>query len=727
MRILSLTTLYPNGASPTHGVFVENRLRALMNTCDAEVRVIAPVPFFPFKHSVFGRYSEFSRAPYIEHRHGIEVHHPRYLIPPKIGMTYAVTALERCFLKSARALIEEGWDFDIIDAHYFYPDGVATARIAEKLGKPITITARGTDINLIPKFPRQRSMILEAARKADASITVARALKEEMVRIGAVAEKIEVLRNGVDLETFQPLDRQSIRNRMKLSGPVITSVGHLIERKGHHLVIEALSGIPDATLLIAGKGNALPALKERAAALGLENRVRFLGAVPHEGLADIYNAADVLALASSREGWPNVLLEAMACGTPCVATPVWGSSEIITTPVSGTLAPERSAGAIAKAIRAVLENPPDRTATRTYAEKFSWNETAHGLHALFQRIIEKRNRADAYKIHPAAPSKRKFPKLVVTVDTEEAFDWSTFSAEEHLVHSPSDVNRFQALCENFGAKPLYLITYPLLRDPENVAYFHSLRARGKADTGIHLHAWTTPPFDGLGGEFYSYQSNLPVEVHQQKLNTLAELYDSAFGESARAHRAGRYGLKLLDYSLLSTVGIDFDFSPSVGFDFSASGGPNESIRSNHPMTVECPDGNKITIIPVSGAHAVRHTQVFLTQERSSANHFRRWTEPVRLSPEGANFAELKALTKRLIKDEVPVLTYTLHSSSLTSGANAYAPDAAGVNRILETTRQFFDWFTKELDGAFVSLDDLEEDYRGKTPISILNDPLSNVA
>lgn len=726
MHILTLTTLYPGVAAPAHGVFVENRLRAFVKESGADIRVVAPVPYFPSDSPIFGRYAAFARAPLFERRDGIVINHPRYFLPPKVGMSYAATALERCFLRAARAFIDEGWDFDLIDAHYYYPDGVAATRVAETLNKPVVVTARGSDITLYPQFKRQRAMVLDAARKADASVAVSESIREEMIRLGAVGEKITTLRNGVDLDLFRPMDRLQIRQRMNLSGLVIASVGHLIERKGHHLVIEALRALPNATLLIAGEGGERRALESRAKAFGVRERVRFLGAVPHEQLAEIYNAADLLALASSREGWPNVLLEAMACGTPCVATPVWGSQEIIAAPECGRLAAARTAPAMAEAMGAVLRYPPAREHVRAYAEQFSWEEPVRGLQSLFERVIEKRRRAAAIRTRPVRVMSAA-PKLIVTVDAEEEFDWSQFNLGARRVGAAKNIDRFQMLCEAVGARPLYFITYPLLTDGRTAAYFRALHERRAADAGIHLHAWATPPFSDFDGEYYSFQTNLPRRVQKRKLEALAAQFEMIFGERPRAHRAGRYGLSAGDYPLLARLGIDFDFSPSPAFDFSAAGGPNFSALDNNPFSVDGGNGEAVFATPVSGAHALRRTRVFLSRNGSRGLLSTGLTTPVRLSPEGMEIEDLKALASALIRDGAPVLTFTLHSSSLTPGANAYAPDAAAVDRLFDTAQQFFNWFAREKRGSFVSLDDLARLYDADAPSLNLNRPLSRVA
>ncbi|MEE2692505.1 MAG: glycosyltransferase [Pseudomonadota bacterium] len=711
MRILTLTTLYPNAAAPAHGIFVENRLKDFAARSGAEIRVVAPVPWFPVSAPQAGKYAAYAAAPAREIRHGLEVRHPRYLIPPRIGMTYAATALTRCFLKSARALLDEGWDFDLIDAHYLYPDGVAAVRAAKTLGKPVALTTRGTDVSLLPQFPRQKRMILDAVIRADAVVAVAQALKDELVGLGAPAEKIRVLRNGVDLEMFRPLDRAAIRARMGLSGPVIASVGHLIERKGHHLVIEALKGLPDATLLIAGDGEERAHLEALAAAPEVAGRIRFLGAVPHGELAEIYNAADVLALASSREGWPNVLLEAMACGTPAVATPVWGNGEVVAAPEAGLLAESRTAPAMAAALESVLAAPPERAATRLYAERFSWAETSDNLASLFSDMLERRRAASSVRTRPVQARRAARPRMIVTVDTEEMFDWDSFDQAPFAVAAPEGVDRFQIVCASFGARPLYFLTQPVIEDAASAAYFRYLQDRGAADLGLHLHQWTTPPYGAYDGEYYSWQCNLPAELQAEKLRQLGAAYERAFSRRARAHRAGRYGVDRGAYHAIAAAGIDLDFSPSAAFDFSKSGGPDFRAMGNWPFEVSTEHGN-VFVTPVCGAHFIPGVNMALPKRaapgfndsRGGALHS--LIEPLRLSPEGARHKELAAMTRRFVAEDTPVLTFSLHSTSLTPGATPYARDEAGVDALLDACKRYFEFFTKEIGGEFISLDEL---------------------
>lgn len=390
LRLLTFSTLYPNAARPNHGVFVENRLRHLVASGEAASTVVAPVPYFPSGAARFGDWAVNARVPRREERHGLTVFHPRYPAIPKFGMTAAPWLLYRAALPFVRRLLADQPRVDAIDAHYLYPDGVAAVWLGCRLGLPVVITARGTDVNFLPRYVVPRRLMRRAMTGAAALVGVSAALKEAMVALGAPEHKVTVLRNGVDTHLFRPpTDRPALRTRLGLGRPTLLSVGHLIERKGHHLVIEAMAALHGCELLVVGEGPEHPRLAALIARLGLGDRVRLLGARPHAEMAELYGAADVLVLASSREGWANVLLESMACGTPVVATNIWGNPEVVRGRAAGVIT-ERDGGAIGAAVRALLANPADRAATRTYAEGFGWDETTIGQLALFRRVIGRR-------------------------------------------------------------------------------------------------------------------------------------------------------------------------------------------------------------------------------------------------------------------------------------------------------------------------------------------------
>ncbi|MDN4504258.1 glycosyltransferase family 4 protein [Alteromonadaceae bacterium BrNp21-10] len=389
MNILTISSLYPNNIDFKHGVFVETRLRHLLNDFpDIQASVIAPVPWFPFSSSFFGEYAKYAGVLPVEERHGITIYHPRYIVIPKVGMYLTPIFMRWAIAKIIKQLKNKGIKIDLIDGHYFYPDGVAIASVAEKYRIPFTCTARGTDINLIPQNPKAKKMIQRVFSQAAHMITVCQALKDEMLKLGAPEDKVTTLRNGVDLQLFKAsseIRQQELKVELDITGKLVMSVGWLIERKGHYLVIDAILRLPDVTLVIAGDGPDHDKLQMQINKAGLFERVKLLGALPQPELNKWLMAADVNVLASSREGWANVLLESMASGTPVVATNVWGTPEVVTKPEAGVLV-EREVESIAKGIQTLLAHPPARADTRQYAEQFDWMATSLGQKNIFSKV-----------------------------------------------------------------------------------------------------------------------------------------------------------------------------------------------------------------------------------------------------------------------------------------------------------------------------------------------------
>ena len=387
MRTITFSTLYPNCVQPRNGIFIEQRLRHLLETGEVESHVVAPVPWFPSKHPAFGHYSAFAQVPWYEERHGIPIYHPRYPRLPKLGLSSAALMMATALKPVLEGILERGFDFDAIDAHYVYPDGVAAVILGQHFGKPVIMSVLGDDVITYPRYPVPRWLLLWGVGRAAGVTSVCEALKRRLVEWGAPAEKVRVVLHGVDLDLFQPVDREAVRRRLGLTGTVLLSVGHATPRKGHHLAIEALRELPGATLLIAGDGWYEGALRELAASLDVADRVRFLGQIAQEELKDYYGAADALVLASSREGIANVLLESMACGSPVIATAVWGTPEAVTSPAAGVLMEERTVPALVSAARRLFDHYPDRAATRRHAAGFTWERTSQDhLEVLHQAL-----------------------------------------------------------------------------------------------------------------------------------------------------------------------------------------------------------------------------------------------------------------------------------------------------------------------------------------------------
>ena len=373
---------------PQRGIFIENRVRSQVASGRADVRVICPTPWFPFKGKLFRSYAAFARVPRSDIRHGIAIDYPRFLAIPRLGMFLNPFVVAASARSAIDRLIKGGFDFDVLDAYYLYPDGVAAAHLAGRLRKPFVMTALGTDVNLIPHHWLPRSMIRWAAIRAAGLTTVCQSLKDGLVGLGVPQQRVKVILHGVDLELFRPAaDREALRRRLKLMRHTLLSVGNLVRLKGHDLTIKALAKLPDTDLLIAGEGEEGTSLRRLAERLGVSDRVRFLGHVSQRELPEHYCAADALILASSREGIANVIMESLACGTPVLATAVGGAPEVITTPEAGRLIADRDASSIASAVRDLFAAYPDRLATRRYAERFSWDTTTVDHLALVDGIL----------------------------------------------------------------------------------------------------------------------------------------------------------------------------------------------------------------------------------------------------------------------------------------------------------------------------------------------------
>lgn len=377
LRVLTLATLFPNRLSPNLGVFVERQTRALAALDDVEVEVVAPagVPVWPL--SLHPHYAPLGSLPLSEDWGGLAVHRPRYRVWPLTGAAGAAHRLAAALLP-VLADIRARFQFDVIDAEFFWPDGPAAMRLAAALGVPFSIKARGSDIHYWGARAGIGDQIAAAGRAADGLLAVSEALKADMAALGMPGERIRVHHTGIDLDAFHPVDRAAARGRLGVAGPLLVTAGALIPRKGQDIALAALARLPEATLLVAGDGPDRARLERTARRLGVDGRVRFLGAQPHAALPALFAAADAMVLPTASEGLANVWVEALACGTPVVTTAVGGAAEAIDRPAAGRLV-ARDPEAVAAAVRELLANPPAPLDVRAAAAKFSWARNAAEL------------------------------------------------------------------------------------------------------------------------------------------------------------------------------------------------------------------------------------------------------------------------------------------------------------------------------------------------------------
>src|SRR5439155_19838845 len=200
-----------------------------------------------------------------------------------------------------------------------------------------------------------------------------------------------VLRNGVDLTLFRPHDRNAARRALGFTRPTLLAVGNLVALKRHKLMVEALARLPEFDLVIVGEGPKRSAIERAAHERDVAGRVRLLGRMPQGRLPEIYSAADLLLLVSAHEGWPNVLLESMACGTPVVVSDMSGIAEIVGAAEAGRVVADINPSRLADLVREISSAPPSRAATRRHGEQFDWQSTTEGQIALFQEVLQRRS------------------------------------------------------------------------------------------------------------------------------------------------------------------------------------------------------------------------------------------------------------------------------------------------------------------------------------------------
>jgi glycosyltransferase involved in cell wall biosynthesis len=379
LRVLSLATLYPNDATPNFGVFVARQMEAVARRDDVDLTVVSPLGLPPFPLSLHLRYRALARLPREEQRGGVRVLRPRFRLIPAIGGRFNAAAVARAVLPLARRLHGER-AFDVVDAQFFYPDGPAAVRIGRALGLPVSIKARGADIHHWGTARGTGRQVVAAGRAAQGLLAVSQGLADDMAALGIPRERITIHRTGLDRAVFRPLDRAECRARLGLpeDAPVLACVGALIARKGQAHAIDALPHLPGAILLLAGTGPDAPALRARAQRLGVADRLRLLGPVPHAELPQVLSAADVFVLPTASEGLANAWVEALACGVPVVTTPIPGARELLTDPACGRFAP-RDGEQIARAVQSLLAQPPARAEVLRAAEPFSWEANAEAL------------------------------------------------------------------------------------------------------------------------------------------------------------------------------------------------------------------------------------------------------------------------------------------------------------------------------------------------------------
>lgn len=309
------------------------------------------------------------------------------------------------------------------------------------------------------------------------------------------------------------------------------------------------------------------------------------------------------------------------------------------------------------------------------------------------------------------------PQLAIVVDTEEEFDWSQpFDRANTSVSHMASIGRFQDVCERHGAKPTYVVDYPIATREPAVSALRAIQARGACDIGAHLHPWVTPPFDEGVNARNSYPGNLPRELECAKLRELARAIERHLGVRPRAYKAGRYGFGANTAEILDELGFDIDLSPCPPFDFGIDGGPDWSAFPCEPFRLGA--RRSIVAIPNTGAyigfargasHALYSAASALTSLRLPGVLARAGVvERLFLSPEGYELRDLQRLMRALLARGVRTFSFSLHSPSVVPGHTPYVRTDADLAAFLERCSRFFEYFTRDLGGSFTTPAEISE-------------------
>lgn len=395
MRVLMMSHMYPNPVNPTAGIFVHEQVKAL-RALGHDVRVVSTKLWAP---PLVPKYAAHRSVPRFDRIEGIPVLYPKRLALQggRFGR-YDHRAFLAGLARPVHA-IHRRWPFDIVHAHMVSPDGWAAARVAHDLGVPAVATAHRADVLDLPsRSDAIRDVVADAVREIDQIVAVSRKMADAAEALATPPRPVLVVPNGADTAIFFPRAKQEARALLGLpqDETIISYVGKLVPRKGVDTLMEAMGLLaardrPTPLLVVAGIGEMRSSMEERAAQLGITDRVMFLGKVAHDRVPLVIGAGDVFVLPSLSEGLPTVVCEAMACGRPVVATAVDGTPEIVRDGETGFLVPHTDPPALAEALAKVIDDPAlaDRMSFRADViarERYTWDANARDMDRIYAEL-----------------------------------------------------------------------------------------------------------------------------------------------------------------------------------------------------------------------------------------------------------------------------------------------------------------------------------------------------
>ena len=378
VRVVAVTRIFPNSLEPLSSPFNRQQFSALADMCDLEVLEAIPAVPVADRFGFPERAARLRALPREETVAGIPTRYMRTLYVPKVGLGVAAPL----FWASSLLHLDVVRRADVVLGAWAYPDATCAVALARALGKPSVVKVHGSDLNVIGKRPGARVWLSRLLPMATRAVAVSRPLGAELEALGVPRDRVRFVPNGVDASLFRVRDRAEARAKLGVehTDPIVTFVGRLEPAKGIEELLTAIAGVrrarPDARFVLLGDG--VTGDRVRTLAAGSGERVLAPGSRPLAEVADWLAASDVFCLPSHREGTPNVVLEALACGRPVVATRVGGIPDVVDDAV-GRLVPARDAGALEAALLAALEIKWSAEAIAARGPK-SWKESAAMLH-----------------------------------------------------------------------------------------------------------------------------------------------------------------------------------------------------------------------------------------------------------------------------------------------------------------------------------------------------------
>ncbi|REJ92391.1 MAG: glycosyltransferase family 4 protein [Planctomycetota bacterium] len=383
MKILFVSTMFPDEADPSRGVYNYELCRALARQHD--VRVVSPRLWTQAaRRRLCGQRIERNETEF----GGLICSRPCYWYTPKMLRSRYGAFYWHAIRGDIRRL-ERDFQPDAVLSYWAHPDGEAALKAARRMNVPHAVIVGGSDVLILPKEPARGEKVKRVLVNSDAVMTVSDGLQRNVIELGAAPESVHTIRQGIDPERFHPNRSRGLRERLNLPDdrPVLLWVGRMVDVKRLDLLVDACdrlrSGGRTFLLCLAGAGPEQAAVRQLVDERQLGDCVRFVGVVGHDDLPDWYRAADATLLSSWSEGLPNVLRESLACGTPFVSTDV-GSIREIADPRVSVLVQSGDAAGLAEGIIRLLDGGY-RTAAADYVAR-TWSECAADVARLFQRL-----------------------------------------------------------------------------------------------------------------------------------------------------------------------------------------------------------------------------------------------------------------------------------------------------------------------------------------------------